>query len=84
MSSYVNPLRSKIRTKASISHMVSFFLSWYHFFFLIFAFFIELNLESKMTMDEHRHKIIEIFMFFLVISQVEKTKTSFIIHKQTH
>ncbi len=34
-------------------------------------------------MDEHRHKILIILVFFVTISQVEKIETSSIIQKQT-
>jgi hypothetical protein len=35
-------------------------------------------------MDEHRHKILVILVFFMAISQAKKIKTPSIIHKQTH
>jgi hypothetical protein len=35
-------------------------------------------------MDEHRHKILIILVFFVAISQAKKIETPSIIHKQAH
>ncbi len=57
----------KVGIRASTPHMLSFFPSWYHFFFSIFASFLKLNIKSQINMDEHRHKILETLVFFMTI-----------------
>jgi hypothetical protein len=83
MSSCVKSLKLKIKDQSFNPHTRSFIHYWHHFF-SIFASSLKLNFKSQTTMDEHKHKILVTFMFFMAIFQVEKIETPFIIHKQAH
>jgi hypothetical protein len=72
--------KNKVRIKVSMPHMLSFFLSWY-ILLLIFVSFFKSNPKSQTTMDEHKHKILVILVFFMAICQVEKINISSIADK---
>jgi hypothetical protein len=55
---------------ASTPHMHLFFLGIILFF--IFASLLKLNPKSQTTMDEHRHMLPVILVFFMVVSQEEE------------
>ncbi len=75
----VKPVRPKSRDQGfNLSYI--FFLGIVLLF--IFASFFKLNIKSKTTMDEHKHKILVTLVFVTVISQAGKIETRSIIEKQ--
>jgi hypothetical protein len=79
MRLWVKPVRPKSRDQGfNLSYI--FFLGIVLLF--IFASFFKLNIKSKTTMDEHKHKILVTLVFVTVISQVGKIETRSIIQKQ--
>ncbi len=46
-------IKAKVGINVSTSHMISFFLSWYHSFFLIFVSFFKLNFKNQYHSSSH-------------------------------
>ncbi len=77
MSLCVKPLRPK--SNAQVFNPSYVFIISCMILLVIFASFLKLNSKTQIIMDNHRHKILIIFVFFMVIS---KKKTPSIMHKQ--
>jgi hypothetical protein len=70
MSLCVKPLRPKSKAQGFNPSYV--FIISCMILLVIFASFLKLNSKTQIIMDNHRHKILIIFVFFMVISKKKK------------